>query len=58
MVEQRGAGRDELFVQVLGVRFFGTLIAHNGANEFGALSLRIVLGKQVVAQALDAGALE
>ena len=58
MVEQRGAGRDELFVQVLGVRFFGTLIAHNGANELGALSLGVVLGEQVVAQALNAGALE
>ena len=58
MVEQGGASRDELFVQVLRVRLFGALIAHNRANEFGALSLRIVLGKQVVAQALDAGALE
>ena len=58
MVEQGGAGRDELFVQVFRVRLFGALIAHNRANEFGALSLRIVLGKQVVAQALDAGALE
>ncbi|CNI66495.1 Uncharacterised protein [Mycobacterium tuberculosis] len=58
MVEQRGASRHELFVQVLRVRFFGALVAHNRANEFGALSLRIVLGKQVVAQTIDAGALE
>ena len=58
MVEQRGTGRHELFVQVLRVRLFRTLIAHNRANELGALSLSIVLGKQVVAQALNAGALE
>ena len=58
MVEQRGTGRHELFVQVLRVRLFRTLIAHNRANELGALSLSIVLGEQVVAQALNASALE
>ena len=58
MVEQRGTGRHEFFVQVLGVRLFGALIAHDCANELGALSLSIVLSKQVVAQALNAGAVE
>ena len=58
MVEQRGASRHELFVQVLRVRLFGALITHDCANELGTLSLSIVLGKQVVAQALNAGALE
>ena len=58
VVEQRGTGRHELFVQVLRVRLFGALITHDCANELGALSLSIVLGKQIVAQALNAGALE
>ena len=58
VVEQRGTGRHELFVQVLRVRLFGALITHDRANELGALSLSIMLGKQVVAQALNAGALE
>ena len=58
VVEQRGTGRHELFVQVLRVRLFGALITHDRANELGTLSLSIVLGKQVVAQALNAGALE
>ena len=58
MVEQRGTGRHKLFVQVLRVRFFRTLIAHNRANELGALSLSVMFGKQIVAQALNAGAFE
>ena len=58
VVEQRGTGRHKLFVQVLRVRLFGALITHDCANELGALSLSIVLGKQVVAQALNTGALE
>ena len=58
MVKQRGTGCHELFVQVLGVRFFGALITHDCADELGALSLSIMLGKQIVSQVLNAGALE
>ena len=58
MVKQRGTGCHELFVQVLGVRFFGALITHDCSDELGALSLSIMLGKQIVSQVLNAGALE
>ena len=58
VVKQRGAGCYELFVQVLGVWFLGAFVTDDGADKFGALSLRVVFGQQIVAQTIDTGAVK
>ena len=58
VVDKSLAGGAQFFVEVLGVWFLGALVAHNRANEFGALSLRVVFGQQVVAQTIDTGAVK
>ena len=58
VVDEGLAGGAQFLVEVLGVRLLGTFVAYDGADKFGSLRLRIVFGQQVVAQAVDAGALE
>ena len=58
MVDKSLAGGAQFVVEVLGVWFLGAFVTDDGADKFGALTLRVVFGQQVVAQAIDTGAVE
>ena len=58
VVDKSLAGGAQFVVEVLGVWFLGAFVTDDGADKFGALTLRVVFGQQVVAQAIDTGAVE